>query len=716
MAAWCVALLCGLASGIACAQAQEKAIEGRTSAEDQAAIRESIVVTARRRPEKLDTVPISVQVLADELQRIDPASFSEYAGFLPGLTWDNAIGVNGPKPTVRGISTGLLMEMRPLTQLYLGETPISGFFGTSGSVSYPDINPIDVDRIEFLRGPQGTLFGASAMGGALRFIPNAPALSGRQGWISASGSHAAHGGNGHDLSGVADFSLGEQTGVRVAGFSREAPGWIDNLSRQATDVNATRSNGGRGAIRTRAGDWTIDLRLEGQRDKRDGHNMDESLQGMRYTQARSVPEKLSDRWGLSTATLEWNHGADRFLSSTSLFDRRNLGVFDASYFFSAPFTPMQVTNTDQWREVAQELRFQRTDRSVDWLVGGFFLRRDYRFGQEFRVEGLDDELLLLKQRFRSSEAALFADASFRPNPNHELSAGVRVFRHSQESSFAGNGLFNQGPSGSSSTTSETGATPRASLSWLPRPGTTLYASVAGGYRPGGTNDQAIDQQLGCHDELVSAGYSSVPVTFHADKLTNYEIGARTHAYANRLNLSAALFHISWKDMQTVHSLVCSASFVENSGRARSDGFELEAAALPHESVRLALRAARANARFSEDVPNLGAKAGDPIAGVPAYTASASVTWFFLPRSEASLDYIRTGKSTNRYDPWGAPDVPPYGYANFACVHRLGPWELFLRLRNLTDAYARVSRHRSSIGQWDTTLPPRTLTLGARYAW
>jgi outer membrane receptor protein involved in Fe transport len=725
------------------APGEEAASDGATAAPEAAKDSipriESVVVTARRRSEVLEQVPVSVLVLGgDELQRIGATGLLDYAGSLPGLTLDNTLATGGPKTTVRGITSGLLTETRPLTQLYFGETPINGFLGPSGSFSFPDINPIDLARIELLRGPQGTLFGASAMGGALRMIPNDPAMGVREGWVSASASAVAHGGPGWDLSGVVNAPVLEDSAVRAAGFSRQAGGWIDNLATGKQDVNATRSDGGRIAFRTKPGDWTIDLRVAGQRDRRDGFNF-EAADLSRYQQSRPVPEGVDDKWSLSTLTTEWDGGTTRFISSTGWYDRNSTGRFDGSAFFSGLFgfpAMTQVTNADRIKEFTQELRWQGTTGRVDWLVGAFYLQRKYFFGQNMPTPGFDalndpavsgfpdaadygypDNILVLNSETRQREAAVFADASYRPARDVEITAGIRAFRHREDFWTENDGTLNGGASSTQYAATDRGATPRLSVSWLPDAERTFYASVAQGFRPGGPNDPTIAAIPGCGEELAAAGYTSVPASFTSDRLTSYELGAKTAWLDRRLQLNAAAFHIDWRDIQTYKTLECAGvGFTENAGRAASDGIEIDLVARPSRQWQVSLNAAYTDARFVEDVPNIGAKSGDPIPGVPQYTVTAAVTWFYMPQGYVRLDYQRVGKSTNAYDVFGAAEVPAYGYANLSAAYRSGPWEFFARVSNLTDAYAAMSLHRSFLGNWNATLTPRTVTAGVRYLW
>jgi outer membrane receptor protein involved in Fe transport len=144
--------------------------------------------------------------------------------------------------------------------------------------------------------------------------------------------------------------------------------------------------------------------------------------------------------------------------------------------------------------------------------------------------------------------------------------------------------------------------------------------------------------------------------------------------------------------------------------------EVDVRARIAKDVMLTFNGAYTNAHLTQDNANLGAKAGDRLAGVPLYTATAALTWDYAPKSFVRVDYQQVGRAFNAYDPYGAPNVPAYGYASVALGKTIGAWQVSAHLKNIFDNYAIVSRHRSIFGQWDSTIAPRTAVLSARYNW
>jgi outer membrane receptor protein involved in Fe transport len=715
-----------------------------TAVEEETVELERVEVTARLRKESALAVPISVSVLDGEaLRRSGVEGFHDFASAFPGLTFNEAFGVGGSKHTIRGISTGLGYEINPLTAYYIGDSPIAGFQGESGTTGYfPNPALIDIDRIEVMRGPQGTLFGASAMGGAIRVIPALPDLYSDEGWVGASASSLSHGGVGGRMSGMANSPFDDgASAVRVAAFVSAVPGWIDNTdpstvgATTGTNVNGGSSRGGRASYRLVSMTSELLLSVQAQSDRRDGHQIDE-VDDPRYEQSRSVPEGLADDWVLANATLTLGSDAWRFVSITSYFNRTVDTRVDVTDFFNfLPFEQLVTArNADDNKEFTQEFRWQTVARdSWDATIGLFFQNREYAWGQNFPAPnfdsrndptvppfwsdgadyGMPDDLYQQAYEYEQLQVALYADVTWRVRDEFEFGFGSRWFRLEQRDSRESSGPINANEFGSVVSGTDFGATPRVSLAWLPDPGSMYYATVSTGFRQGGTNDTSIwDTQICTADvaQLQVQGYDGIPSTYRPDTTVNYELGLKSSSSGHRVIASAAVYKIRWEDIQTPHYLDCSYVFIENAGRATSEGVEFELRASVTDEVDMTVMATLAEARFDEASPNLGVREGQQIAGVPSYGLTATATWYPVASTHLHLSQRFVGGWHNGYDRLGAVSVPEYTQTDLMLGRRVGGWELWFKVTNLFDEYSVTGRH-TFLGQWDVTLPPREVSLG-----
>ncbi|MBI1731295.1 MAG: TonB-dependent receptor [Gammaproteobacteria bacterium] len=296
-------------------------------AQDQAGI-EEVVVTATKRAETLQEIPLSVTAFSsDDIDKRDFEGFNDYAKFVPGLSF----GIREPGGTsivFRGVaSSGLQYGARPSSCVYLDETPITA------AGRNPDPRLIDIERLEALRGPQGTLFGDSCQSGALRILTNKPNFDGFDSWVEAGGSKVEDGDYGFDVSAMANVPLTDTLAVRLVGFHGSEAGYVDNVLFPSPggefdnsgivgdDVNTTRTSGGRIALRLEATpDLIFDATATFQDKNSDAFGDMNTFIGD-LEQVRYKPEKLDEQWYLIALSMEAKLGWADALVTGSYFNR-----------------------------------------------------------------------------------------------------------------------------------------------------------------------------------------------------------------------------------------------------------------------------------------------------------------------------------------------------------------------------------------------------------
>ena len=685
-----------------------------------------ITVTATRRESIVERVPVSVTALSGErLRAMGALYFEDYARSVPGLSFTDA-GFGGQKYVIRGVSTDIFSESRAATAVYLDETPITS--GSFGKLSYsPDPLLVDIDRVEVLRGPQGTLFGSGSMGGAIRIITKQPNVLETQGFAEVSVSTTAHGGPGYEVHTMLNAPLSEgRAAVRGVAYYRNLDGWIDNTELGTRDVNNNETVGLRlAALWTDSDRLSVKAKLTYQDRQSQGSGFDQGEPP--WTQQRLVPEPNADEWTLLNLDIHYQFDWGRLTSATSWMDRSTQSEGDGKAVYSDPVitTAIGIYQSEQ-RDLVQEIRLQSSgDKDLDWLLGLFYQDQDYRLEHEVVVPGFDertggwaaafgtpDRLLVTRGDRPTEQTAAFGDVIWHFGERWEGSLGGRWFRfeHSSDSSaagpLAGAGRFIQ------TQASETGFTPKASLSYLLTDEQMLYGTVARGYRPGGANETVFEEWETCRPFFEMFGLPGIPPEYVSDALWNYELGLKSGWPSRQVYLDAAIFYLDWSDMQTPATLPCSAQWVQNVGNATSKGAEFELLAYPRRNLELRLNASWTDARLDEDVFFLGGRDGDRIPGVPEYAFGGALTWFFDAFLDADgsirVDYQYVGSSPNGFAYTRIrSEIPSYSLVNLRLGIGKGRWQATLFLDNLFDERAIITVHDLP-EHWVVTARPLTV--------
>lgn len=611
---------------------------------------EEVVVSATRRTENVRDIPQSITAIDGEyLQQAGVRGLQDYIASVPSLSAVER-GSGRTKLVMRGISTGPARfddaQSRETTGYYIDESPVA-------IAAYnPDLFMIDVARVEALRGPQPTLYGAGSMSGTVRVITADPVLDEWGATLSAEIGSTEDGDLNHSTNGVANIPLVDgRSALRVAAYNDFEDGYIDNVRSGSDNVNYARKRGVRAINRTQLTDDVSARLMLWWQDIRVGEE-DIELQNGTGAFSSAVPEALRinryvrqpgrDKFLLGALTIDANIGRGTLTSATTVLDRafdyrsdytlgiiRNLGVFNLA----------TIEDTTDVRAYVQELRYV-TDKSEPfrWTIGASFSDESKTYAQDVPSPGIDALTGLDTGQFGTAEnlfqgdtqvdvqqVAVFGEIEYAFTEQLVASVGARAFRAETDTDILFQGYFQGGRDRNVDNAEEDGINPKASLMFKLNDDVSFYGSAARGFRLGGTN-QAVPVSV-CAADLAALGRTSAPDQFESDKLWNYEVGAKMQTPGHRLGINASIFHIDWDEIQLTTPLACGFAFTANVGTARSRGAEVDLQARPISGLTLGLTGSYVDAELTEAVPGLSfARPGARLPAVPRYNASASARY------------------------------------------------------------------------------------------
>jgi len=653
--AWSAAAQAATAAGTdaaANAVAPAAPVNGDPAASD--ATGGDIIVTAQKREQRLIDVPQSVSVLpAKLLQQVHADRLDDYFTRIPSASINEA-QAGQARIILRGINTG---SDASTVATYIDETPLGSATSlANGGTLTPDLDPSDLDRVEVLRGPQGTLYGANSLGGLVKYVTVAPSTDA----IHASGQVGVesidHGSTGFSERASLNLPITGDLAVQGSGFYRKDGGYVDDPN-HGRDVNSDREYGGRITALYRPTDA---LTLRGsallQNIDSDAPNTIDvdpiTLQPTlgRYIQNHIVSQPSDVQYRVYNGTGTYDFGTVKLLSTSSWGNLRQNEVVDATALLG---TPSSIAENVLQHRFTQEVRLAGTAPSwFEWTIGGYYTREHDTILQNL---GLNDattgqaiaaasglELVDLPTSYR--EIAGFGNGTIHFGPMFDLTFGGRYSHNKQQSAEIVSGPAVGAPSTFFGSSSDDVFTYSVAPSFKPSENLTIYARVAKGYRPGGPN---VLPPL-----TATSGPDAVPHQFGPDTTTNYEIGIKSELLDHKLSLELTGFYIDWRKIQLLTS-VNDFGVNINGGKARSKGIEASASLTPVKGLTLAANGAYVDAYLTQDVAGLGAVSGDhlpytakfsgtlsadyehPLAGT--LNGTAGVSWRYTGHRESAFD-------------------------------------------------------------------------------
>ncbi|MFC4307961.1 TonB-dependent receptor [Steroidobacter flavus] len=707
------------------------------AADDSTMALEEVVVTALRRSERLQDVAASLTVVTgDQLAASGAQDYTDYLNSVPGVTYaDN--GYRTSRVIIRGVSDGLVVT-DPLTGMYIDEAPV-----TQGSQPTFDPSLYDVERVEVLKGPQGTLYGAGSMGGTVRVIMNKPKLNEFSGAAEGTFGAISHGGDLYRVDGVLNAPLVDDVAaVRIVASYRDEDGFIDNVhpGRERKDVNSIEKTNVRTQVLLKPQEQTsVTLGFMYQ---------DEDLQGTafsdhtlpRYQQDRVYSQTGPGETSLSSLTIEHEFANATLTSATNYLDKTSAANIDATMFFrglvgALTGIPVGVNEglgiaTDvDFSVFSQELRLASSgDSRLRWLVGGFYSDARTTLTQEFdlreavavsaRYTGSD--LFLSEQEEKNRQAAVFGELTYEITDRLSATVGARGFDVRTDTKSIGDGVLNGGRSVTNKDGKSSSATQKYLLDYKFTPDNHMYVQAAQGFRAGGAND--VVPTTVCGADLAALGYTSAPGEYEPDKLWSYEIGSKNAFLDRRLTLNASAFFIDWDRIQSSIPLpTCGFSFTANAGKAESKGIEIEAALQPVDGWNIVASVGYTDAKLTEAAPGTAASDGDrlPLAAKLSWNLSSQ---YQFPIGAALNGFARV--EVNRVgDRWsqfesarGSTLMDAYTSTNLRLGVSGGNWSAALYATNVFDEY--IVTYVPVLGSgvpYDVIATPRVIGVNARYS-
>lgn len=705
-----------------------------------------VVVTATKRETTLQDTPESITVVgSDALKTTGADDFADFSKLVPGLTATD-LGPGNKRYALRGLQS----PGEPEVALYYDEVPVNGLPGGSldTGASQLDLKLVDIDRIEVLRGPEGTLYGNGSEGGAIRIMSKRPVLDRFEGSTEVSGSATDGGDPSFGVSQVLNIPIVEgRLGVRIAGYYRHEGGWIDDNSVPAialpqlnrSNLNGEQTGGVRVSLTAQINDrWTVTDITYYQHLHTDnsfetypsfGHFVSKAFVRTPWTDEAVMNNLISEadlswaRWVITASyqlrTVDTPVDTTRYL--LSMFGctvyNWNRGCTGRQILPAAGFAHEKVS---AW---SGETRLVSASRGpLQWTIGAALQDTlDFRDSQVAPVDAdgyiqFDQSGQALSRLFARTNHDNFDQYSVFGNVGYEIvhgltgSVGLRWFHsYRSDEQVIVQQFFPNSPTGPEpfQSFSQSAVFKSFDLSYKLSPGSLVYAQASQGFRAGGPN--------------YPGGFTATAPAYGADSVWDYEVGLKQSAAGGRVHWNTSLFWIDWSNLQVILPQA-NFSYISNSGSARSKGFESELTAEVVHDLTAVLGVSYNNAQlvgtqpFNSNPANQ-LRAGDRLAGVPEWTANASLIY----RQPLFTRYTLTERVDLSYQSSRGTVVPPQNPAYFVAkpyelvdlhfrLDRADGWGLFTDIDNVFNRYAELSAQAADANLITTITAARPLTV------
>lgn len=708
---------------------------------------EKISVTSSRRVQPIQDVPASVFA-------VDPESFvksgltkmSDVIGYTPGFNFESSNGQRGSGAiTARGVSQ---QGETAVTAMYLDDVPITSNsgFGSAKSVFFDGLLG-DIERVELIKGPQGTLFGATAIGGAVRYISRKPTLDETRGSITADYSSISEGGVSKLYRGYLSTALVEdKLGVTISGFSADDAGYTDQVDASTgevlvADANGSDNYGYSADIFYQATD-ELDFRLKGIKQESEygfgsAVNISNLAKDETYGEFKSKDAIGDYRVEQEIYSATVNYEADfasvnftsSYVSSTTNTANDATARFGAILELLAELDPGSVqqaplTIVTESEKTSHELRFtSNSDGDIEWIAGLFYA--DESTKNEQSLIGLPDNVLGLYASFPSEykELAAFANITYYFSPDFDITAGMRFSKNELALTFTQDGLLLGGELSEQQLETSKGNVETYLLSARYRPSkdTSVYARIASGYRPGSSNLAIYHPQT---NELLSQ------TTVDEDNVWSYEIGVKGDLAQGSLQYDTSVWYLDWADFQANVTFFDLDTLGNARGGITAYGVDGAFTYIPTNDLSIKTALAYSNSSLNEDEPALFGLQGAALPRVPKWTLSSIAQYDFEVNSiyswvSAGFRYIDSSPSAfTNGDPSEATlniASDAYTVVDFNAGFELKNISVNFYVNNLLDKSAYAAFSGSAVAGTDimniTGVPvkPRTIGVSATYA-
>ncbi|MBN7796198.1 TonB-dependent receptor [Parahaliea mediterranea] len=638
---------------------------------------EEVLVTATKREASAQDLPFSINAQsAADIKRSGAVNLEDLSRNVAGLSIQN-LGPGQSQVAIRGVSAGQIVRDQPGVKeqvgVYVDETVISV------SLFTPDLDLYDLNRVETLRGPQGTLFGSGSVGGTIRFITNQPEMDDFNGSVEADLNTITDGEEGGHLKGHLNIPMGDNLAMRVVGYTTEYGGYIDALREgggRDEDVNSGNRTGGRVALAWEPTETlSITPRVIYQEIETDGFNRQEvfNIFANPYTTTRPaiqldereqyllLDEGFEDETLIADLVVNWSlEGVD--LTYTGSYTERDILVsrdasaltgsvsIDLGFPESAVSLPSNLHDATDVEQVTHEFRVASNGAGdLQWVAGVFYSDVERKYSQRLPTPGYDavtddtlgdgaaagaangygpDSPYNSDLPYDIEQMAVFGEMSYQLTERLNLTLGGRWYDFEEERRFTSGGLFSNGDDQTDDTSSD-GFNPRLMASYALSDEMTVNAQASQGFRLGGVNDPLNRTLCDAGDERTFGSFQ----VYDDESLWNYELGFKS--LFGGLSFNAAIFYTDIEDLQvTLDAGSCSSRISFNVPEAHTLGAEWELSAYPLDGLLVTFNGSYVEAEFDSTVTNSegavlgGVEKGNRLASVPEFQMSTSVTYTF----------------------------------------------------------------------------------------
>jgi len=735
---------------------------------------EQVVVTAQKRAEDVQDVPVSVSVVNREQlvgQRI--ADFDDLSRAIPAVSFNSVSASEGEtNVTIRGVSS---TSGSATVGLYLDDVSITtkNFYDYASQPRFSDLQSIEV-----LRGPQGSLWGASSEGGTIRFIPVEPNMAVFSGEATADVSQTQHGGT-NDSANVA-LNVQIQPGVlavRGSIYSVKDSGWIDHYTQQGALANTGVNSDDATVIHLLAKitpneDLTIKPAFFRQVNNTHDNSAFYTGVGL-FEQDKQVREFGQDVMSLGSLSIQNDFHSFEFTSVTGVFHRSVARQEDGTYYnstlfaqaFLDPLYPQNQAQNDSiignlaspvamktdYRQLSQEFRISSPENSksaLKWVAGIYFADQtihntDFQtipgINTAFQqIYGIPMEQSLVQstygapglqlfpgnidesddRTYREKQTAVFGQADYDMRPDWHVGLGARFVKASEDFESTEMGFYQIGNiSPYNQSASFTSFTPKATVSHDFDPSNKMYASVGEGFRLGGpTGPIVFGPTSVCAGDFAAIGQTSQPTSFKSDKLWTYEVGSKNVFGDGSISVDSALFYTNWKNIQQqIYLPTCGYYFTSNVGDAGIYGGEVELAAKVSRALRLSVAVSAESATITSSSNTSTVPVGAHLIDVPGLTVTVGESYTAELGSGLKLitraNYAWTGHSYGSYQV-GNPNYynPGYGVLNLNVALMAKSYDVTLYAKNALNNQTIIQSPEINTVVEGYTMRPRTVGL------
>ncbi len=737
----CIALSLGQMYVIGAAS-QSAHAQTASTAKRGVAVEQEVIITATKRKTSLQSTPIAITAISGaSLEKQGLTNLEQVAHSVPGI----AIKSSGPGQTefeMRGLSSA--GGSSPTVGFYLDDTAITPPAAAQAGKVVIDPNLYDLQDVEVLRGPQGTLYGAGSMGGTIRVVTNKPDPTGFHASAQTILSGTDGGGFNHGENVMVNVPLVPDTlALRVVGSEAYTSGWISRnvvgnfpvaqgngltrgnvgsaplISSQA-GVNDEELLGTRVALRyTPNDDLTVTPFLFFQQIHSNGMSTVDSNPGTAaHYQPFNVAEPYDDRFATYGVTGDYKFNAFDVTSSTAYWSRNSTTTQDASeplqyslglpsvYTSQGGIGPSSITEYDLTHQISEELRITSRNNSVlQWIVGAYYSDFTSDYNLTSIIPGAapifgTNNLIRQVQPTTITQYAGFGEATYAITSKLKANVGLRYYSYSTTVNTAVSGIVSQ--SGTNATTytsageSNSGINPKFNLSYTFDNDHMIYATIAKGFRPGGGNqpvpaNPATTEGASCLAALQALGKNSAPGSYGPDSVWSYEAGEKARLFG-MLTVDGAVYYENWTGVQQVIPLSCGFPYTDNAGNAAVYGAELEVHANLANGLVWSGSGDYTDAYLTQTTAGTGEQKGAPLQDISPWTASTSLDYSFPVKDmegSTSIDYEFQGTRTDAtYYPMN--HLPAYSLVNLRGGLSEDAWTVSVFVDNLTNTRSLIT--------------------------